>query len=332
MGRWMFLLALLPACGSSTNTDQPWTVIANDQPSSLQSVWASNETDVYVVGGDRLDGTGPIVDHYDGTTWTKLDSTARSINLWWTFGFAGGPVFMSGTSGTIVRYQDGAFQSLTTPGTATVYGMWGADATHLWAVGGNGAGGGFVWQFDGTTWTARTDVPADIVSSGTIWKIGGRSADDIWMSGTHGTMLHWDGRSLAPSTIPVAEGSLFSVAGSSARYITVGSDSSGAGVIYENDGGGWKSVLPAGGNLLTGVAVSDDQAYAVGQHGTILTRGDSGWSQDSSATNLTTQPLHGAFIDSTGGAWAVGGCFDNCTPQSGGVLLHKGNALKGTVP
>lgn len=311
------------ACGGSSD-DATWEVVAQDQPSSLLSVWASSSTDVWVVGGDRKDGTGPIVEHYDGTAWTAMPTGITGVDLWWVFGFKDGPVFMSGTGGTILRYQNGTFDQLTTPGTLTVFGMWGASPTDLWAVGGNASGGGFAWRFDGTTWTNDADVPADITAQGTIWKVGGRAANDIWMSGSAGTMLHWNGSSLDRTDVMV-DAPLLSVAGNDEFFATVGGQF--AGVLYENDGSGWKSKISQSGPLLTGVAVSDAGAYAVGQYGSVLHRDDGGtWNIEKA---VTQENLHGAYIDPDGGVWAAGGKFDTA-PLTSGVLLHKGAALKGT--
>jgi len=202
--------------------------------------------------------------------------------------------------------------------------MWGASATDVWAVGGQngGSGGGFVWHYDGSAWTASADVPADLASSGTCWKVSGRASDDVWIAGTAGATLHWNGTALERMNVAEAEqqgASLFSVAGNSKGYVTVG----GAfdGVLYENDGSGWKSALPSGGAILSGVAVSEDDAYAVGQFGTILRRGSSGWATEKPA--VTQQNLHATWIDPAGGAWAVGGQFES-SPTSSGVLLYKG--------
>jgi len=316
-------MALLAACGDDGGDDGPaWGVVTEGRPAALLAAWGSSATDVWVVGGDPRDNTGPIALHYDGATWTKLDTGQRNVDLWWVFGFPGGPVFMSGSNGTILRYQNGTFEKMPTPGNLIVFGMWGAAPDDIWAVGGNFGGGGFAWRYNGTSWMASTAVPADVASQGTCWKVNGRSAGDVWISATSGTTLHWNGATLDRMDVPV-EASLLSVAGNSQRFVTVG----GAfdGVLYENDGSGWKSALPPGGPRLTGVAVSETDAYAVGQTGTVLRRGSDGtWASEK--LRLTQQNLHAVWIDPTGGAWAVGGQYDT-PPMSAGVLLHKGEPI-----
>jgi hypothetical protein len=77
------------------------------------------------------------------------------------------------------------------------------------------------------------------------------------------------------------------------------------------------------------VAVSADQAYAVGEFGSILRRGDGGWAIEK--PRVTDRALHAAWIDPAGGVWAIGGNFD-ATPMTAGVLLHKGAPLQGSFP
>jgi hypothetical protein len=319
-------VSLLVACGGDGSKDTPWTVVAEAQPAALLSVWGSSESDVWVVGGEPADHSGPIVEHYDGTKWTKLDSGQRNMNLWWVNGVAGGPVFMSGTNGTILQYKDGQFTKLDSTGSQIVFGLWAASATDAWAVGGAASGGsqGFVWRFDGTKWNDVAIDPA-IKSGGTCWKVNGISANNVWITGTTGLTLHWNGTALEQGMVPT-DSNLFSVGANSERTIAVGG--SVDGVIFENDGTEWKSAIPAGGPLLSGVTVTDDDAYAVGDFGVVLHRkSGGGWATDKNSG--TQQHLHAAWIDPSGGVWSVGGQFES-SQTSDGVLIHKGDALQGS--
>jgi hypothetical protein len=76
------------------------------------------------------------------------------------------------------------------------------------------------------------------------------------------------------------------------------------------------------------VAVSDDQYVTVGEFGTVLRRGSNGWSSDK---RVTDQNLHAAWIDPTGGMWAVGGHYDT-PPMRDGVLIHRGDPVPASFP
>lgn len=320
----------LAACSSSSGTPaaKDWVVVADAQPSALLSVRARSATDVWVVGAH--DSSGPVIEHYDGTGWTRVASNlGANIDTWWVTDWDDGHVMVGGAQGAIAeRAGGGDFAQLTTPpGNVTVFGIWGATSTDVWAVGGTGAGGAFVWRYDGAAWTPQT-IDSDIA---TCWKVNGRAADDVWVSCTGGATLHWDGAALTRMNIPDAvdqQASLFSIGVTANRVITVGG--AGTGVLFENAGSGWTSPLGSVGVLLSGVAVSeDDDAYAVGAGGTILHREKSGaWTNQ---TSNTLEDLHAATIDDTGDVWAVGGRF-NETPRTAGVLLHAGTELKGSFP
>src|SRR5262245_32335628 len=167
----------LTACGPG-DEEPPWQIVEHELPGSLLSVWGTSSSDIYVVGGDANQGDGPEVRHFDGTSWTRL-MTGEAGDLWWVHGFAGGPVYMGGSGGMILRYEGGTFTRMSTPGTETIFGIWGASAGDVWAVGGQegGAHGAFAWRLQGgDTWMAEPTFPATLTADTAMWKIYGRAA------------------------------------------------------------------------------------------------------------------------------------------------------------
>ena len=78
---------LLAAGGCSPTTDNPdpqpsWQLVLEDLPAGLLSISGSSDSDVYAVGIDPGDGGGPLVMHYDGQDWNRLN-TGASGDLWW---------------------------------------------------------------------------------------------------------------------------------------------------------------------------------------------------------------------------------------------------------
>jgi hypothetical protein len=314
----------LAACGGGGESLAPFEVVFEDQRASLLSIWSDGADDVWVVGGEDRSGApddlGPIVKHYDGSEWTELDTGERELDLWWVHGFAGGPIYIGGSGGAILRYQDSdsAPERMETPGIGTVFGLWGATADDVWAVGGTpgGASGGFAWHYDGSAWN-EIEVPADIADEGTIWKISGRAPDDIWMSGTLGFTAHYGGGdSLERLDVPL-DVSLLGISCNDESFISAGGDPA---AVVENDGSGWVEEEVPVTLGLTGVLMSHDDAYVVGQTGTILRRDGGDWVAEDEVP--TFQNLHGGFIDTTGGVWIAGGNF-LAANTSAGVLLHR---------
>ena len=314
------------ALGCACSSEPTWMVVHRDLDSALISVWGTAADDVWAVGGDA--GEGPLVLHFDGTAWTRLD-TGASGDLWWVFGFAGGPVYLGGTGGLSLRYQDGAFTTLTAPTTDTVFGMWGTSPANMWAVGGalGGASGAFAWRLEGDTWVAAAGFPADLATSAVMWKVFGRAEDDVWLVGTLGTVVHWDGSGFTPADTGTGE-SLFTVHEAGGRYAAVGGF--GTATILENEGGGWTNVSPQGAPPMIGVCLTaDGDGFAVGQYGSVYQRTSDGWVPEETDI-FAGEALHAVWIDPDGGVWAVGGQVLT-TPLTRGIMLHKGETVSAEV-
>ncbi|MCA9717835.1 MAG: hypothetical protein KC468_24400 [Myxococcales bacterium] len=329
LARTIALLSLLPLA-SCSGDDPPddegtWELVHAGLPGALLSVWGTSATDVWAVGGDTRDGMGPLVVHFDGAKWERVATGEAQGSLWWVFGFEGGPLYMGGDGGVILRYEGGAFTRMTTPGVATVFGIWGASPDDVWAVGGaSDSTGGFAWRLSGDAWVDEPTLPVEIPSAAAIWKLYGTARDDAWLVGSNGVALHWDGAALTPGDTGVGS-SLFTVHERDGRYAAVGGLASG--IIVENDGAGWQNMTPEPAPMgLTGVTLGADGAgVAVGTYGVVLTRTPEGWAEEDLGFSVG-QNLHGSWIDDEGGVWLVGGETFTLS-LTDGVLLHYGQPI-----
>ncbi len=283
--------------------------------------------DVYAVGADPDDGRGPFVVRYDGGEWRRLN-TGASGNLWWiTDRVIEGDFYMCGEGGLILRFTHATqtFERMQTPGGKLLFGVWGTDRQNLWAVGGDLNAedqGGVVWRFNGTEWVADDRVrEARPEGIPTLYKIWGRSADDIYAVGRLGVALHFNGVrwTVVPTGITRP---LFTVHGDATRVIATG----GAfqGVLLELEGGAFQDRTPAGAPQLNGVFVSAGPAAAVGAEGSFAVRGANGWELKPAVAAARPFDFHGTWMDAAGGVWAVGG--DLTVDQSYGVLAFAGSA------
>jgi len=312
------VLQPLSACGDDDGETPPaeWQVVHEELPGALLSIWGTSENDVWSVGGDAGDGDGPTVMHWDGSAWDTLDAQSEG-DLWWVFGFDGGPVYMGGAIGRILRY-DGAFEEMTTPvATPAVFGIWGCSPDDVWAVGGNigGGTGGFAWHLEGGEWV---DHPLPEGEVRPVWKVVGKSCSDVRFIGEGGLSFSWDGSGFQPETTGVGE-SLFTDAVDGDRYVAVGGI---AGIILEDDGGGWQDVSPGGAPGFIGVCPGDGKVFASGQFGALYTRNDDGtWVEDEAPP--TQESLHACWVDPSGGLWAVGGQV-LAFPLVRGVMVYRG--------
>jgi hypothetical protein len=318
------LLLAFSACPPPPPPAPQWAIVAEKLPNALLSVWGTSASDVWTVGSDTGDGKGPLVLHFDGTSWERKE-TGSTGDLWWVFGFADGPVYVGGEGGKILRYRNGTFTRLTTPGTAVVSGIWGATPDDVWAVGAEsgGARGAFAWRLrGGDTFENAQGFPPDLVNTDAIWKVWGRTANDVWLVGSAGKTLHWDGTAFTQVSAGTGE-ALFTVHANSKGFVAVGGF--GTGKLVENVGAGWVNVAPSGVQALVGVWLTETEGFAVGQYGSVYAQGDAGWTEQTTGFTFS-QSLHSVWVDPSGGVWAAGGNVLTI-PLKDGVLVHRGPAV-----
>ena len=303
----------------------PGCLLAEELAAGLLSVRARAADDVWIVGAspDPADGTGPVLLHYDGSAWTRLDTSAwAGAELWWAWVDTDEAVFV-GSQGLILELDraSGALSEVTGPDAeTTLFGVWGASGDDLWATGMTEGGEGppALWRRQGGTWAAWTDETHGPGEPGQIWfKVHGAAADDLWIVGNAGQALHWDGSALTATAtdaeVETATAPLLTVDAGGAATIAVGGN--GNGIVLERDGDTWRDRSPdfmpgfngvCSGTEGGGVGVS----WAVGQHGGRATRqGDGSWASDYDlgVTGITLQDWHGCAVDADGGLWTVGG-------------------------
>jgi hypothetical protein len=328
---------LLAACGKSAShpaggadagaKKESFDLVFEQLDGALISVSGSSSSDVWTVGADTRDGRGALVLHYDGSTWTRQDTSANA-DLWWVHVFSSSSIFMGGSKGTILHYDGSAFTKMTTPVMSTVYGVWGASEDDVWAVGGEpDAEPGFLWHYDGIKWSDATDMlPAELQGQ-SLFKAWGRAKDDAWVVGVDGVAAHWDGSAFASAATGTTE-KLFTVHGSSdgKTLVAVGGDANG--VIVERVGTKWHKLVPnpAPTQLFGVFCHSADLAYAVGYDGTVLERNASAWKLLDIGHELPN-PFHAVWVDPDGGVWAVGGDLLNGPAPTDGMLVHKGKSV-----
>lgn len=335
------VFSVLGAMGCPQPYDEPeppkqWTTVAQHAREALLSVGGRSEKDVFAVGADK--GHGPIVLHYtvtdDGAkTWERLTTGSRG-DLWWVHAFPEGPVFVAGAYATVLKYEDGAFTRMKTPGIGfqTVYGVWGPAPDDLYAVGSGSGRNGFVWHFDGTQWTdlaLPAELPTtDLGDTPGFFKVWGHDADDVWVVGGRGTVLRGnarDGFKVVPSG---TEEPLFTVHGDSDDVVIVGG--SAQGILLEDVGASLETELKEV-PFVQGVCMSEDHGFASGRSGALFQRSRAGWTAVETDLELDLESLHAVWIDPKGDVWAVGGDVISAALGNGG-LVHGGAEIPAIDP
>ena len=316
----------------------PVHVILQNLSAALVSITGTSAADVYAVGADANDGTGPMVLHYNGQTWQRLHTGATG-GLWWiSVTPIDGDFYLAGGEGLILRYTPltGTFITQATPShNPTLFGIWGSDAGHVWAVGGdltNQDTGGVVWRFDGRTWAVDTTLatfrPAGVPI---LYKVWGRNESDMYVSGRLGLVLHFDGSQWAQANVDTNGADpqdlpLFTVHGTATQVAATGGFLNG--VIYELAGTTFENHATVGIPQMNGLFLRPDgTGVTVGVGAAIAFRDSDGWSLQRPGLNLPLD-LHGTWVDPDAGVWAVGGDLNNLDR---GMVVYGGTAAIGST-
>jgi hypothetical protein len=305
------------------------TVVDGYAPGALFSGWAGGPDDVWLVGGER---GRSVVLHYDGTSWESLDPGLNQ-QLWWVHGFPDGTVYVCGDGGAVGRWNGSTWEQLDSGAPGTVfYGIWGATADDIWVVGGPTPApasgvtpeGDVVLHFDGSAFQRQQiqvllDKPASAQKN--LFKVWGASADKVFIVGSSGLALHYDGTSWEKFETPAVGQALFTVSGRSATDVyAVGGE--GVAVMLHWDGSAWSEVeLPRGApQAIQGVWTAPGQpVYLGGWYGftAALTPGGT-WTVEDTGSPFA---YHAVLGDGGGSVWAVGGDIYALLVNYQGIIL-----------
>jgi hypothetical protein len=214
------LLAVAPATADAAPT---LTVVPSPSPlfiNILNGIDAHGGRNVWGVGYQRLSNgsTGTLVERWDGTSWSVVNSVNRNTQVNRLFGVANigatnrawavGDGYSTPPYTAHIDYWQGSFWqgvSAPAPGTqSTLVGVAALSATDAWAVGGYVDGGvsqTLAEHWDGTSWSLiPSPNPSSTFSS--LKSVSMLSGANVWAVGTYRDdrsgdfrplVEHWDG-------------------------------------------------------------------------------------------------------------------------------------------
>jgi hypothetical protein len=188
--------------------------------------------------------------------------------------------------------------------------VWGTGPGDVYAVGGPLGNSGFTavaLHYDGTSWEHLEPGSVD-----SFWWVTGTGAHDVWMSGEHGRITHWDGQSFRdePRLTSATIWGMWAASPSDAWAVggtPEGGTAAPNDVVLHWNGAAWSHVtLPEelGYSLNKVWGASSDDLYVVGEGGTIWHKKGNAWAREASPA---TSRLLTVFGCSATDVWAVGG-------------------------
>jgi hypothetical protein len=305
----------------------------------LVAIHGTSGTDVWAIGSQ-----GAL--HYDGVGWTTktlfdADGGAPLFGQWNDiFDHGTNDVWVAGGLSGSLAHADGAAWDVVTidvPGidpSTVSHCVWVAPNGDLFVGADQGIFGpenARIYRRSGGTWTESP------VTLGTISRIWGTTASDVYAIGTGGTILHFDGATWAAAAgAPTNAPHLGGIAPAGGDLWVVGDDATFLRRTAAAPGT-WATTLPTSAsttqNLTDVSALSAAEAWAVGQ--TVLHRTDQGWAVASALEGggtLDDAGLQGVSAISSTDVWAGGnrGAFHwNGSAWSPRNALADGGLLAG---
>jgi hypothetical protein len=331
-GRVTVLAAALGAIAASCSSPSPtpqasWQVVLADQPPTLLSLWGTSPKDVYAVGGPLGNGGPSAMLHFDGASWRYLQPGGTET-FWWVNGTSDHDVWAVGEQGRITHWDGAKFAELTPrPTTATLYGVWAASATDVWAVGGTPNGGAtqpndVLLHFDGTAWAPDTGIQK---LGRTLFKVWGTSSTNVYVVGEGETIWHRRGTQWSQEGPPSPAGRLLTVHGCGPGEVYAVGDLD----VLRSDGTTWTRLGLTLMNEVNGVScASPGNVVVVGSGGLKERLVHGQWVDDFSQD--PHRDLHSAWSDPAGGFWSAGGDFSSPPNDAGlsrqGLVAYYGRA------
>jgi hypothetical protein len=281
-----------------------WSIVY--QPPSQQDVLRSlaevAPNNVWLVGEQVTNGlpSHTLTIHWSGSGWQVVKSpdavaggkntlvavAGSSANDVWAVGFVVPP---KGAISPLIEHWNGTQWSLVTPRGSLTGAQFTAikalSSTDVWAVGyqsilvsGKTLNQPVTEHWNGKNWSAVTNPDLRSSGGGSLYGVGGSSANDLWAVGSANQGMlteHWDGKSwsviASPSVAPDSGNWLASVAASAPDNVwavgRVGNASSGFQSFIEHwDGHQWQVVQDPdpGAGELDSVTALGNQFWIVG--------------------------------------------------------------------
>jgi hypothetical protein len=299
------------------------------------AVSGSAPNDVWAVGS--LLGFEPLIEHWDGTSWTQTPQpkssgvlrgvAATSATEAWAVGdIDNGKVLVERWDGTAWHLFPAPSPGNPDNGLAAISVLSPAD---IWAGGHHSAANGSIQplyeHWDGTNWNVVPEAPGTPNNGGEIYGISAVATDDVWAVGYQGGQQfgqfdplteHWDGTSwqVVPAVLPPPGANEFFgvyAAASTDVWAVGGAISANVAFMEHWDGTKWILAQTISGASLHGVSgTSPTDVWAVGNLETASMTEH--WDGAAWTRQPTPNPNGNSFLVATLSlspteSWAVGG-------------------------
>ena len=214
-----------PDCyGAIRHDGKGWSLDSGVTRATLEDVWGSSATDVYVVGEhvDQFGAKGNML-HFDGKTWTRGEAGKYGLKGIW--GVSATQVFVVGPG--VWLYNGKSWSQLLN--TKSQNNIWGSSPSNIFVV-----RGGAIRRFDGKTWHTQTGPPS-------LYSVWGTSPSDVYAVGGK-SIARFDGATWKVTSAPTGVSLVDVWASGPTSIFAIGYKNKNGVVLYSNGNGLWQVV------------------------------------------------------------------------------------------
>jgi hypothetical protein len=162
------------------------------------SIWVSPLGVPWVAGRNNLAYKATDA---NAASWVQLAVPGQATqSLSALFGLGGGDVWLGEDAGILYHFNGMQFAPYMAPGTPA-HGIWGAATNNVWAVGANA----YFEHYNGSGTAWMPVMAAGTGTATTLWSITGNNAGELWVVGSAGLILYYDGAAWHPQVSPVTQ-------------------------------------------------------------------------------------------------------------------------------
>lgn len=301
-------------------------VIGHESAHWWMSLVHTSPTERWAVGGTPA--AGEIMrDSGDGFTAVTVGSTVPLLN--WIQRFDDSTFVVVGNDGTILTgtaptsdTANAADVTWTPTASGTdqdLWGTWGASSNDVWAVGGNadGTGSPTILRNTGSGFVAVAVPVLQRPGVEALFKVWGTGADNVYIVGQAGVVLHWNGSELTELLVG-ANVDLVSVWGTGPDRIAIAGGRAN-GVVALWDGQSWRTLKLAPLLGFNGVWMRDNMVHLVGAFGT------------AARLDFTTGAVEDYKLETNVDLHAVHGSAEGKLSCSGGNFIAANGPYQGII-
>jgi len=159
----------------------------------LKSLSGTNKKNIFTVGSysviynDNSIESGPLILHYDGSVWTKMETEFNDIDCNYltldsVWGVENNNIYAAGSCGIILNYNGIRWKIMNTDNITfeNIYCIWGMNNNNVFAV-----GDGVVLYFNGISWSSITSGTSNHIFS--AWG----DNDTLFSVGSNGLVIKY---------------------------------------------------------------------------------------------------------------------------------------------